>query len=279
MRTPRARALGRALREAREATGRGLRAFAEELGRDPGLLSRWETGERTPTSEQVAQILTRLNITGDRFDEIITLARSAHSSRWLAVTIPEQHQQFAALLDLEETATQIIHVAPLLVPGLLQTDDYIRAIMTGGSVPTVEVAARIAARVGRKAVLTRPRPVHLIAFVGEASLRQQVGSVEIMAGQLRHLLNVAIWSNVDVRVVPFESGWHPGLEGPFVLLESRQWTPVVQLESRRSLLILHEEADVVPYQDAAELVSNVALGPDESMGLIADYAERWELAS
>jgi transcriptional regulator with XRE-family HTH domain len=279
MRTPRARALGRALRDAREETGRTLRGFAEEIGRDPGLLSRWENGERTPTSEQVAQVLTKLNVTGDRFEEIIALARMAHSPRWLAVTLPEQSQQFAALLDLEQTATHIIHVAPLLMPGLLQTNDYIHAIMTGGSVPTVEVATRIAARIGRKEVLSRPKPLRLIALIGESALRQLVGSAEIMASQLRYLRDKASWSNVEVRIVPFDSGWHPGLEGPFVLLQSRQWSPVVQLESRRSLLLVHEEADVDPYQEAARLVSNVALGPEESAGLISDYAERWELAS
>jgi transcriptional regulator with XRE-family HTH domain len=278
VRTPRARALGRALREAREETGIKLRAFADVLGRDPGLLSRWETGERTPTSEQVAQILTKLDVKGDRFDEIIALARGAHSPRWLAVTIPEQRQQFAALLELEETATRVTIITPLLMPGLLQTNDYIRTIMIMGA-PPGEVSARLAARIGRKEVLVRPKPLHLFALVGEAALRQLVGSAEIMAGQLRYLLTMASWSNVDVRVIPFESGWHPGLEGPFVLLESKQWSPVVQLESRRSLLLLHEEADVVPYQDAAELVSNVALGPDESAGLISDYAERWEQAS
>src|SRR2546430_13270741 len=86
MRTPRARALGKALREAREETGRKLREFADEIGRDPGLLSRWETGERSPSSEQVAQILTKLGISGDRFEEIIALARATDEPRWLAIT-------------------------------------------------------------------------------------------------------------------------------------------------------------------------------------------------
>jgi transcriptional regulator with XRE-family HTH domain len=278
MKTPRGRALGKALRDAREESGRKLRALAEELGRDPGMLSRWETGERTPTPEQVAQILTHLGVKGDRFDEIIVLSHGIEDPRWLAITLPEQRQQFAALLDLEETAKRITHVAPLLVPGLLQTNEYIRAIMTGGSVPTVEVAARIAVRVGRKEVLSQPDPPHLFAFVGEAALNQIVGSAEIMAGQLRHLAGMSQWSNVDVRVMPFGSGWHPGLEGPFVFIEPRQATAVVQLESRRSLLLLHEEADVDPYQEAAELVSNMALGEDDSAELIAEYTDRWEKA-
>lgn len=278
MKTPKARALGRALREAREETGRKLRTFAEELGRDPGLLSRWETGERTPTPEQVAQILTLLGVNGTRFDEIITLAQGTTDPRWLAMTLPEQRQQFAALLDLEESARRIVHVAPLLLPGLLQTNDYIRAIMTGGSVPTVEVAAKIAIRIGRKEVLSQSSPLHLVAVIGEAALSQLVGSPEIMADQLRHLTDLAEWSTVDIRVVPFGSGWHPGLEGAFVIIEPRQATPVVQLENRRSLLLLHEEEDINPYQEASDLVLTVALSPEDSSRIIAEHTKRWEKA-
>jgi transcriptional regulator with XRE-family HTH domain len=275
MRTPKGRALGRALREAREASGRKLRAFAEELGRDPGLLSRWETGERAPRPEQVAQILTRLGVNGERFDEIIALAQGIEDPRWLALTLPEQRQQFAALLELEETAKRIINVTPLLVPGLLQTNNYIRAMMIVGA-PSGEVAARVAVRVGRKEVLSQLHPPHLTAFVGEAALSQLIGNPGIMAEQLRHLVSMSQWSNVDIRAIPFSSGWHPGLEGPFVLIEPKQATPVVQLENRRSLLLLHEEADVDPYHEAVELVSRLALDEDDTRQLISEHADRWE---
>jgi transcriptional regulator with XRE-family HTH domain len=279
MKTPRGRALGKALRDAREDGGWKLRALAEELGRDPGMLSRWETGERTPNPEQVAQILTHLGVKGERFDEIVALSRGIEDPRWLALTLPEQRQQFAALLDLEETAKRITVVTPLLVPGLLQTNDYIRAIMSApGGAPPGEVAARVAVRVGRKEVLNQLDRPHLLAFVGEAALSQLVGTPEIMAEQLRYLDSMTQWSNVDVRVISFGSGWHPGLEGPFVLIEPKQATPVVQLESRRSLLLLHEEPDVTPYLEATELVSNLALDQDESRRLIDEHIDRWERA-
>ncbi len=277
MRSPRARALGKALREARQATGRKLRDFALEIGRDPGVLSRWETGERTPNPEHLAQILTKLGISGKQFDEMIALAKGIDQPQWLAVSLPEQRQQFATLLDLEESATRIIVVTPLLIPGLLQTNAYIRAIMIKGAPPD-EVTARVALRIGRREVLRRHNPPHMFALVGEAALSQMVGSPMIMADQLRHLAATSRQSNIDVRVVPFASGWHPGLEGPFVLIESRQWNQVVQLESRRSLLLLHQEADVGPYEEAAKLVSTVALSRDESIELIAKYAYRWEKA-
>lgn len=276
MRTPKSRALGRALRQAREDTGLKLRELAERLGRDPGVLSRWETGERTPRPDQVAQILTLLGVNGEAFEEIIHLTQGTREAQWLAVTLPEQRQQLAALVDLEQTATAITEVSPLLIPGLLQTTPYIKAIMTGGSVPLDDIAMRVAIRVGRKDVITRARPVQFAGLIGEAALRQLIGSRAIMVEQLRYLLEMADRSNVDMRVVPYDSGWHPALEGPFIMIESKQATPVVQLENRRSLLFLHEDDDVDLYRQAVVMVRNAALGPTDSTALIKEYINRWE---
>jgi transcriptional regulator with XRE-family HTH domain len=273
--TPKARALGKALREAREATGLSLRAFAKQLGRDPGVLSRWETGDRIPQSDQVAQLLTKLGVTGERYDEVMELTRGTDERRWLAISLPEQRQQFAALLDLEASATTITAVAPLLVPGLLQTSNYIRSIMSAGDVPAGEITTRVAVRIGRKDVLTKPDPVRMVALVGEAALRQLIGSREVMAEQLRYLHDATSRPNVDVRVIPFESGWHPALEGPCYVIESEPG-PVVHLEVRGSVLFLHDERDVNAYLQAVDTVSGVTMGPEESAGLINEYAERWE---
>ena len=87
-RTPRSRALGNAIREVRTASGVGLRQFARDIGRDPSLLSRWETGDRTPSPTDVAQFLGKLGVTGHVFEEIIALAQSADETRWLATPVP-----------------------------------------------------------------------------------------------------------------------------------------------------------------------------------------------
>jgi transcriptional regulator with XRE-family HTH domain len=276
MRTPKSRALGRALREARDDKGLQLREFAEQLGRDPGTLSRWETGERTPRSDQVAQILALLGVNGERYEEIINLTQGTHASQWLAVSLPEQRQQMAMLVDLEQSATTITEVSPLLVPGLLQTTPYIQAIMSGGTVPYAEIAARVTIRVGRKDVVTRRNPVQFAGLVGEAALRQLIGNREIMIEQLRELLDLSNRSNVDLRVIPYDSGWHPALEGPFIMIESKHATPVVQLENRRSLLFLHEDDDVDPYRRAIDMVRGAAAGPTDSAALIAEYIKKWE---
>src|SRR3989337_651234 len=129
-RTPKAQALGAALRQAREDKELLLRELAAMIQRDIGVVSRWETGNRTPKPEQVAQILTKLEVDGERYDEIMTLAYGTNESQWVAITLPEQRQQMAALVDWEQRATRIVEVSPLLVPGLLQTSGYIRGMMT-----------------------------------------------------------------------------------------------------------------------------------------------------
>ncbi len=173
--TPKARALGAALRQAREEKGLLLRELGTMITRDIGVLSRWETGERTPKPEQVAQILTNLGVVGDRYDEIMSLAYGTDESQWVATTLPEQRQQMAAYVDWEQNASRIVEVAPLLVPGLLQTSEYIQAIMTAGGVPTGEIASRVTARIGRREIIVKQSPAELLVLLGRGALNQDIG--------------------------------------------------------------------------------------------------------
>jgi transcriptional regulator with XRE-family HTH domain len=278
-RTPKARALGNAIRQAREDQGLSLRAFGARISRDIGQISRWENGERTPKPEHLAQILTALGIKGEPFDSIIKLSRSAEESRWVATTLPEQAQQLAALVDFEKKATRIIDVAPLIMPGLLQTESYIRAMMETGEIPPDELADRVATRLGRREILKPPNPVRLVAFVGEAALHQVMQSRHVLIDQLRFLFKAATWPNIDIRVIPLSRGWHPGLDGPFMLIESTSASPVVHLENRRSGLFLHDRADVCAYQEAVDKLHDAAIDMDESARLIASVIAKMERAS
>jgi hypothetical protein len=172
----------------------------------------------------------------------------------------------------------ITDLSPLLIPGLLQTSDYIRSIMSAGDVPDHEFPRRLAMRIGRRDVLTRrdPKPVRLAEFVGEGALRQLIGTRAVMAEQLRYLRDAMEWPNVDLRVVPFDSGWHPALEGPCLVIDSDESQPVVHLELRDAVLFLHEEDDVNRYRQAVEKVERVALNPEDSAKVIAGYIQQWE---
>jgi transcriptional regulator with XRE-family HTH domain len=278
-RSPRARALGKALREARVDRGIGLREFAKSIDRDPSLLSRWETGDRTPPPTEVARILGNLHITGERYDQTMELSHGADDPLWLATTLPEQKAQLAALIDFEQNASIITDVSPLLVPGLLQTRQYARAIMSAGwTVPPKEVDVRVGIRMDRQAVLTREDPVRVRAYIGEAALRQRLGSRAIMAAQLRHLAAMSGRENVEIRIVPFESDWHPGLEGPSLLIESETEPPIAHLEVRGTGIFLHSRSDLAACRQAAARLSEQAMSIEDSVTLLALITARWESA-
>lgn len=277
-RTPRARALGNALREVRVASGTGLRQFAKQIGRDASLLSRWESGERTPTPTDVAQILGKLGVTGDRYDDIIELAQGIDNTSWLATTLPEQRAQLNALVDFERDASAITDVSPLLVPGLLQTSDYTRAIMTDGGVPADEIGTRVAIRLGRRDVITRPDPVPYRVLIGEAALRQLIGTRQIMADQLQFVMGMAERPNVEIRLIPFDAGWHEALVGASIIIESTVNPSVTHLEVRDTCLFLHARQDVARYRAATDKVAARAMSPEDSLAVIALVKAGWESA-
>ena len=272
-RTPKARALGTALRGAREQEKLTTRDLADRIGRNHGEVSRWETGDRTPKPEHVAQVLTALGIIGKPYDEIMSLAYDTTAPTWVATTLPAQQQQLAAYIEMEQSAAAITQASPLLVPGLLQTRDYTHAIMSDADLSSNEVAMRVAIRMGRRDAITRANPVQYTAFIGEIVLRQIIGNQSVMVEQFRYLLEMAKLPNVTIRLMPFDKGWHPGMEAPFILIYPQDSMPVVHLELRRSSTFLHEEDVVSGYIEALDKINRVALTPEESAQLITARME------
>ncbi|WP_093266670.1 helix-turn-helix domain-containing protein [Saccharopolyspora shandongensis] len=275
--TPKARALGAELRRAREEAGLGLRQLAAQLGTSHATVSRWENGARSPKPEDVAAYLAKVDASAELRAELVELARDPDGSHWLSVGMPDQHRQLAALLEIEREATHITTVSPLLVPGLLQTADYARTIMIAAEVPNDEVDMRVAVRLGRREAIIRKDAAELRAFIGESVLHQLIGGAAVMAEQLRALLKYSDMENVDLRVIPMSSGWHPGLEGPFSLDRFEDRTPVVQLENRISALFLHEPGEVAAYEHAVDKVAEEAMSSTESSELITEALTRMEM--
>jgi transcriptional regulator with XRE-family HTH domain len=274
--TPKARALGAELRQARTRAGLGVRELARRLEISHSVLSRIESGERPPRPEDVASILTALGVNGSAQEAILALSRDTSGSHWLSLGMPEQELQLAALLDFERTAAHITDVSPLLIPGLLQTSDYVRAIMTTAGRQAHEVEMRAAVRLGRREVLRRDKPVQFTAFIGEAALRQHIVDRPAMLDQMRHILAMAELPHVTVLVIPERTGWHPGLEGAFSLLDFTAASPIVHLENRRSGLFLGEDDDVTAYRTAVDRVREAAMSPETTTRLIAQVINETE---
>lgn len=274
--TPKARALGMRLREARKAAGLTVRALAAQLEMSHSAISRWEGGSRSPDTEDVASYLTAVGVTGQERAELLELARGTNAPHWLSVQSGDRDRQMAALLDFERAATAITDVAPMVIPGLLQTADYTRAIMIAGEISPTEIETRVLVRVGRREVITRRKPASLLALVDETAVRRDIGGSDVMLDQLRHLLDVSELPNVRLQIMPAGSGWHPGLDGPFMVIEPADGPPIVHLENRRAGLFFHEPDDVKAYQLAVEKIRKLALSPTASAELIAGVISELE---
>ena len=151
------RGLGGELRELRQSRKLALRRVAIRLGWQPSKLSRMETGIQGIRIEDVASLLVIYGVTGDERKRLLGLAeRSAESGWW--EQIGGLSEESRTLIRLEAEASAIVNWQPLLVPGLLQSPDYAKAVMRGGGVPEDDAQARVAARLGRQAVLSRAEP-------------------------------------------------------------------------------------------------------------------------
>lgn len=279
-RTPRGVALGAALRQAREQHKVTLRHHAERLNLSPSVLSRWENGDRTPPREEVARYLTVLGVEGDEYANIMALTENADDPLWLAVTVPDERRQLDAFVTFEQNASAITVVQSLLIPGLLQTQDYIHAVMASIRQQS-ELHTRIAIRRGRQEILTQRtdrEPVKLVAYIGETALWKQIGTAQSMAEQMSHLLTMSELPNIDIHILRRDIGWTPADTGAFTLIEADTPVPIVYVEVRESGLFLYDDhsGSDSRYRSAITMLEGVASSPDESREIISRYQHEWE---
>ena len=270
--TPRARALGAELRDARDRAGLTQRALAALIGgrRTSSHIARWENGKLIPSVEDTATLLQALGVRGEERARLLELARDARDPNWLA---PGVDRQFAALTEYERTATTIINVEPLIIPGLMQTYDYARELIAAGGASTGEAEQRAQLRVGRQHVLTRPTPPRLVAFVGEYALRYASCSPGVMDEQLKHLLSLGERENVELRVMPRQRPLLPFVAGAWALMEFARTKPVVYVDHYQSSVTITEAKSVAQYREAADILRDAAMSPTASAELIASILE------
>jgi transcriptional regulator with XRE-family HTH domain len=273
---PRARALAGALRQAREDAGLSVREVARRLGMSHSVISYWENSKRVPRIEDVASYLTAIGVTADEREAVLALARNADAQNWLTVGIPGISQQLAGTMECERAARMITDWSPHIVTGLLQTSDYAQAIIGGGNVPASEVQARVLVRMGRRDVITRSNPVRLTAYLGEAALHEMIGGPQVMADQLRFVAKLAKSDTVTIRIVRSFQGWHPGLNGPFVLYDFTGAPSIVLLEHHRTGAFVTEPNDVTAYKAVVNKIHQLALSQADSLSLITKTADLLE---
>lgn len=257
-----AQGLGAELRATRKAGGKSMKQVAELLDWSEAKVSRAETGQRNISSEEVAALLAIYEVTGPDRDRLMAMARTPDEPGWLETVRRGLPSDSVALATYEADATRVTSWAPLLVPGLLQTMDYTRAYMLADNIPDDEIGARLMARQRRQQILDR---VDYTAYIDETVLHRRVGGRRILAQQLRHLCDMAEDGRATLRLVPIEVEAHPGLIGPFVMLESESSPTVVHVEMARSGVFLSDVAATDPYVQTLARLSALSLHPGESV--------------
>ncbi|WP_404816554.1 Scr1 family TA system antitoxin-like transcriptional regulator [Streptomyces thermolineatus] len=249
---------GKLLKLFRERAGLTQQELAEALGYSCEQVASVEQGRRpaksalTEAAERVLDAGGALRVLQDEVD----LAK-----------LPSFFQDFALI---ETEAVSRFSYDPLLVPGLLQTEEYARALFAGHCPPLDEevLDQHVEARLHRQKLLTRTPIAELCFIVGESALLNPVGGDEIMRGQLRRLLDRAAQRNVEIQVMPANRGFHPGLNGPFVLLETWEHQHVGYIESQGIGFVVGDPRKVSSLGLRYGKLRSQALNAEESARLI-----------
>ncbi|RSS70342.1 helix-turn-helix transcriptional regulator [Streptomyces sp. WAC06614] len=282
----RRRKLGEELRALRDRSGLTSGEAARIVGWHQSKISRIETGRSGVKPEDVRLLLDAYGGVGDQQRALLeALSASAagpadpgrggrewwHDYRGL---LPQEYRDF---ISLEAGARAARTVELSVVPGLLQTAAYARAVTRAalGGLPEPKVDALVDVRLARQAVLWSDPPLELSAVLDEAVLRRQIGGPGVMAEQLRHLVDVARLPHVQLQVLPFSVGGHLGLTGPFVIFSFPNIADldVVVLDHLTSSLYLERKEDLEAYSAAFRTIQAHALPPQDSSELISEIAD------
>ncbi|SDP97090.1 Helix-turn-helix domain-containing protein [Actinopolyspora xinjiangensis] len=272
--SPKARSLAAELRKVRQDSEVGVRELARRIGTSHGWITRTESGSRVITVDDVTSILEALEITSRERERLVEMARDADEPDWLRPGIPGVREELVTLIEYERTATHTILGAPLLIPGILQTSDYARAIMSG--LPTGEREAKIGMRAGRRDVLTKTNAPTFEAFILEHVLDSPVCDDSARLDQLRHLVKMNELSNVSIRVLPERLGWTPLHSGHFIYFEFGTAAPIVHLETLGSGVFLSSPGAVSTYRDGIGNLQQAAMTKEETTQIIATRIEQME---
>ena len=249
---------GAELRRWRTAAGLSQEQLGQRVGYSGAQVGRVETGERAPSQDFAQHCDRALPAAGGLFARIHALARRCDGGypSW-----------FAGWLEAERRATSLRWWEPLLIPGLVQTADYARALFEGwhSADGDDELDQLVSARIERQSVLDRSKPPELWVVLDEAVLHRLIGSSKVMYDQLLHLADTSCRPGITVQVVPAEVGAHTGLLGAFI---------VAGFDGAPSILYAETAVEGQTIEKSA-LVSKAALAFDR---LRAEALAPWGLA-
>lgn len=265
----------RRLREARDLTGDDL---GKQLGWSESKVSRIETARIGISNSDLKKVLDFYGVAGDDRLKLETLVEQSRKPGWWRKYSDVLPRWFADYVGLEGEASVIRTYEVQGVPGILQTPEYAHAIYQAGPIQEVpeEVDRKVKLRLARQAVLTSEKPPELRVVLDEAALRRVMGSPTTMRAQLDHLLEMSRLRNIEIYVLPFVVGVHPGIDGSFIILEFSPEEPkLVYVDTLVGAVYPDKPREVGLYAMAFEQLCGAALNPPASERFIRAVAKEY----
>lgn len=251
---------GAELRRRRVAAGMSQDQLGQAINFSAALVGRVEVGERMPSPD----------LAGRCDDVLATGGLFAHLRQSMDSDMHAYPAWFREFVEREREATSIREFSALAIPGLLQTDDYARALFRACKPADTdeEIEQHVQARLERQRILDRPKPPMFWVVVDEGLLRRPVGGAVVFHRQLARLAEVARHPGVVLQVMPFGAGGHAGLLGEFTLLGLADGREMAYTESVQSARLIEQPDEVAAFNLAFDMVRAVALSPEASIDFL-----------
>jgi transcriptional regulator with XRE-family HTH domain len=269
------------LRRARDAVGLKQTDVARAMDWSPSKIIRIERGDVSISTNDLRALLNHYGVKDKgRINGLLELARSARGASFYDQYADLLKPGFKEYLAYEASASVIRQYDPVVIPGLLQTEEYGRALLAGvARLGADRVDKAWAVRQHRQEVLDRESPPEMLYVLDEAALRRHVGGAQVMGHQLERLKEFAAEPYINIQIIPFSRGAHPGMAGNFILLEfaDPSLDDLVHLESINQITIRDDTDLIARYLDRFVQLEELALSEEESVDFLDELIE--EMAS
>jgi transcriptional regulator with XRE-family HTH domain len=274
----RRRRLAAALRRLREAAGLTCDEVGARLDCSGSKISRIETGRVSVSPRDVRDLLRLYDVPEDRRDSLIQLARESKEKGWWQSYGDTVEPHLATYLGMESEASQISQYSVARIPILLQTEEYARAVVSGGRAQTgrypgpVDRVVQMLMERQRRAAASPP---DLRLVLDETALRRQVGGPQVMREQIRHLIEVSSAPATSVQVIPFSTGAHIAMDLPFVILgfPDPSDPDIAAIGYATGVVWIEDTAEVDRYNTLFGHLQAAALSPGDSAALMTSALE------
>ena len=242
---------------------------------------RIETGAVGISTNDLRALLSLYEIHDrDRTDELVELARASRQTSWWSKYRADISPQYLQYIEYEEAASVLRIYEPLLLPGLVQTEEYAGVLMRKLTDPGTQaelIRTRIEIRLTRQLLLEQITPPTLICVLDESTVQRVIGEQDVAQSQIARLISLANRPTITIEIVPFTAGLHRGLLESFIILEfpGPEDSDVLYLESSRDSIFSHDEAgEITGYREVFEHLRGISLGPAGTLSYLEDLANQ-----